>query len=663
MTFLYPSFLFALAALAIPVIIHLFNFRRARKIYFSSTKFLRSVRQSTSSKLRIKHLLILASRLLFLFFLVIAFAQPFIPGKEEMTQNNMAYIYLDNSMSMSDLADNNVTGLEAGIFHVRDILKTFPGNTGYILLTNDFDPFSNTPKSSEDVDRYLSQVNYSGQSRTIPEIYRRIKVNAPKDAPVNLYWISDFQSSTAGPEDEIKIDPLDHLYLVPVSFPNTGNIYVDSVYLDNPFLIAGEKNNLNIILHNGGRSEVRDVLLKLYVNGLQVANSSVNIPSGNSARISLDLNFPIGPINKCRISFSDSPVAFDNDFYFILAQSDHIDVAEIKSADKPTVVEKVFGNEKLFDLKSFKTGNIDYNQASSADLLVLNEPGPLNPSLMTLLQDFIRHDGTVLLIPDILPGNSDLVLPGLVLQASRDSVTAKKPLANPDLSNPFYSEIFESSAQKFTMPEAMAAYNLPDGDNLLKFRDGRIFLTRLGNLFILSCPLEIQFTDFQNNALFVPVMYRIAMAGKKTFNNLYYDLDHTTLTYHVDSLSTTAIVKLAGEKKEIIPTQHVNGNELILNVPKSELDAGFYDIRAEGLPPASVAFNYERRESRLDPIPAGELTREFGENSNVRVFNIKDINKFDEALKENFVGKSFWKYALMLAMFFLLAEILLIRFL
>ena len=153
------------------------------------------------------------------------------------------------------------------------------------------------------------------------------------------------------------------------------------------------------------------------------------------------------------------------------------------------------------------------------------------------------------------------------------------------------------------------------------------------------------------------------MTSKKTFNNLYHYLDNTTLNYHVDSLSTAAIVKLAGEKKEIIPTQHVNGNELMLNVPKSELDAGFYDIRAEGLPPASVAFNYEKQESRLGQIPAGDLIPKFGENSNVKVFNIKDINKFDEALKENFLGKSFWKYALMLAMFFLLAEILLIRFL
>ncbi len=663
MTFLYPGFLFALGLLAIPVIIHLFNFRRARKVYFSSTRFLRTVSQSTSSKLKLKHLLVLLSRLLFLFFLVVTFAQPMIPGKEEMGQHDQVYIYLDNSMSMSNLVDNNVSGLEAGIFHVRDILKTFPRNTKYILLTNNFAPFSNNPKSSDDLDKNLSQIGFSGQSRTFSEVYNRLKSNVPRGTSANIYWISDFQTSTLGQQGDIKMDSADHLYLVPINFPDLHNLYVDSVFLDNPFLIEGEKNNLNILLRNEGEKDANEVLLKLYVNNLQVANTSVNIKAGTSSKISLDINFPLQQINKCRISFNDSPVSFDNDFYFILALSNHIDVVEIKSVNKPTVIEKVFGNHQLFDFRSFMTGNVDYNLARSSDLLVLNEPGPIDNSLMTLLKDYTNQDGTILLIPGLLPGKSDVVMPGLILPATRDSVSVKKPLANPDLSNPFFREIFESTAEKFTMPEAKASYILPNADNILKFRDGQVFLTKSGNFYILSCPLDTGFTDFQNNALFVPVMYRIAMSGKKTFNSLYKTMDNTVLNYHVDSIDATTLVKLVNDKKEIIPRQRINGNEMILDIPRSELDAGFYDILGKGLPPGAVAFNYERAESQLAQVPPGNLTSYFGENSNVKVFNIKDINKFGEVLKENFLGRTFWKYTLIMALFFLLAEILLIRFL
>ena len=76
MTFLYPSFLWALTALSIPIIIHLFNFRRTTKVFFSNTRFLRQIKEVTTAKRKLKHYLILASRLLFLLFLVLAFAQP-----------------------------------------------------------------------------------------------------------------------------------------------------------------------------------------------------------------------------------------------------------------------------------------------------------------------------------------------------------------------------------------------------------------------------------------------------------------------------------------------------------------------------------------------------------------------------------------------------------
>ena len=92
MKFLYPEFLFGLFTLIIPIIIHLFNFRRSKKVYFSSTRFLKNIKKSTSQKRQIKHFLILFSRLLFLTFLVLAFAQPFIPSTDKNPQAKAATV-------------------------------------------------------------------------------------------------------------------------------------------------------------------------------------------------------------------------------------------------------------------------------------------------------------------------------------------------------------------------------------------------------------------------------------------------------------------------------------------------------------------------------------------------------------------------------------------
>src|SRR6187402_4015179 len=81
MQFLYPAFLWALSALAIPIIIHLFYFRRYKKVYFSNLRFLREVKEETSARNKLRNLLILLARLLAMAGIIFAFAQPVIPLK------------------------------------------------------------------------------------------------------------------------------------------------------------------------------------------------------------------------------------------------------------------------------------------------------------------------------------------------------------------------------------------------------------------------------------------------------------------------------------------------------------------------------------------------------------------------------------------------------
>ena len=104
MQFLFPTFLWGFLAAAIPVIIHLFNFRRTKKILFTNVAFLRAVNTTTSSFRRLKHLLIMAARIAFITCLVLAFAQPFLPSKsgKGVKSGGVASIYIDNSLSRSE---------------------------------------------------------------------------------------------------------------------------------------------------------------------------------------------------------------------------------------------------------------------------------------------------------------------------------------------------------------------------------------------------------------------------------------------------------------------------------------------------------------------------------------------------------------------------------
>src|SRR5688572_698022 len=177
MSFLYPTFLWALTALSVPIIIHLFNFRKTQRIFFSSTRFLKQVQEATSAKRRLKHYLILASRLLFLLFLVFVFAQPIIPANQQFSTNRNISIYLDNSLSMSVPVGEKTRALDAGISYAREIVEIFPPDSRYRLLTNDFAPFSNSYKTKAEVQDLLSQVRLSPVSRSIAEVQERFSLS------------------------------------------------------------------------------------------------------------------------------------------------------------------------------------------------------------------------------------------------------------------------------------------------------------------------------------------------------------------------------------------------------------------------------------------------------------------------------------------------------
>jgi len=109
--FVYPFFLWFLAALSIPIIIHLFNFRRFKKIEFTNVRFLKEIKEQTQSHSKLKHLLVLLMRLMALAFLILAFAQPFVPTKStESSGQQIVSLYIDNSFSM------NLSGKEGSSF-------------------------------------------------------------------------------------------------------------------------------------------------------------------------------------------------------------------------------------------------------------------------------------------------------------------------------------------------------------------------------------------------------------------------------------------------------------------------------------------------------------------------------------------------------------------
>ena len=139
MNFLFPTFLIGLAAITIPIIIHLFNFRKYKKMHFTNVQFLKELKQESDSKSKLKEWLILLMRVLAIASLVFAFAQPIISGKSEQAKGEKAIsIYIDNSFSMENV-NKKGTLLENAKLFATEIINSFDASDKFQLITNNFE--------------------------------------------------------------------------------------------------------------------------------------------------------------------------------------------------------------------------------------------------------------------------------------------------------------------------------------------------------------------------------------------------------------------------------------------------------------------------------------------------------------------------------------------
>jgi hypothetical protein len=664
MTFLYPSFLWALTALAIPILIHLFNFRRTTKIFFSNNRFLKQVKEVTTAKRRLKHYLILASRLLMIAFLVLAFAQPVIPAREQLANGKSIFLYIDNSQSMTAQMEDKTRGLDAAILFAQNIVELFPTDTRYKILTNDFAPFSNSFKTKTESLDILAQIKASSVSRTIEEIQTRMQQDRTRSK--EYFWISDFQKSTAG-KIPTQWDSTLQWHLVPISFAPLPNVFLDTAYLENPFAAGGEKNVLTVRVRNEGKSEVDQLNLKLTINGIQAGTASVSIPQHGRAETNFDLTTGLSGLNRGLISFNDFPVSFDNEFFLALNFTNKINILEVRPGTESTPVEKVFGNKEVFNFTSYSINNFNYSLLSRANLVVVNGLDKLEPSLSLALQQYKNQGGTVLLIPGQKPDATSFVtLTGNNLVKTINEPLPSEELDRPDFNNPFFENVFEERSITIAMPRASRVLDWgADRSAILRFKNDAPFLSRFeqgGHLYIMATPLKSTFTDFYNHALFVPVMYRIAASSQKNDNRLYYTLEEDFIALRLDSVITDEAITLKGEQ-EIVPSQRRVGDLAYLEIPKFSVQQGFYNVIANQDTVNLLSFNLDKAESMLEQFSASELKTQMGNGENISIFETDGAEAFSTEIKERYLGKPLWKYAIMLALAFLLAEVLLIRFL
>ncbi|GAB3948766.1 BatA domain-containing protein [Spirosoma harenae] len=695
MNFLYPSFLFGLMAVSVPIAIHLFNFRRTRRVFFTNVALLRTVQTETKSFRRLKHWLILACRCLFLICLVLAFAQPFIPSKNKLglSRQGVTSLYVDNSFSMQN-ERNTKRYLDIAIGKLDELLTLFRNASSLQLLTNDFSAAEQQAGTAEAVRDRVTSIRFAHTPRTLETVYRRQRNLLSSLNPGGrnqLFWFSDFQKSTVGDLSRLKIDTTDRLFIVPLDAQPTKNVYVDSVWLSTPFIREMQNNSLNVKLNNAGRENVKNLPVRLYLDDAQTSTASATIQPGGSATVSLNFNVTSKGYHRGRIVFEDFPITFDNQYFFVIEASPAVRVLHLfeekasSSTRSTDYVDAVYSNDSLFVRRSFNAQNFDVGQLKETDLIVLEGVSDVSGTLRAELERFVRQGGSLAIIPPANPNAAsyDPFLRtlgiGNVQVMAAGTTPNPLPVADPDRRNPFFRDVFQQSYQsdRLNLPTAAPVWRWSEGERLLSLRDGSPLLTkstiggagsRQGSVYLLASPLASTYGNLAEHALFVPIMYKMAALSVRP-QRTAYSFDDNLITVPVSNPSEKSVYKLKHDKLEIIPVQRIVGNQLLLEMPKSnelaagqEVEAGYFALQLDGKTERLMAFNHGNQESTMDFYSADELRRAFANQPNVDVFDSIQDGDFVQVLEQENLGKSLWKYFLLAALAFLLVEVGLVRF-
>ncbi|MBL7837130.1 MAG: BatA and WFA domain-containing protein, partial [Bacteroidetes bacterium] len=195
MVWLYPQFLWALFALLVPIAIHLFNFRRYKRIEFSNVRLLSQINRQTKSGNQLKKYLILASRLLAFTCLVLAFVQPVIKKDNTSLENGKTSIslFIDNSYSMN-LSGEEGQLLEAAKNRARAIVNAASNADEFNIITTDLNASFMHFRGKQATLDNLDKIKLSLSSRPISDILEiQNRLLKDRNGEKLSYLISDFQ--------------------------------------------------------------------------------------------------------------------------------------------------------------------------------------------------------------------------------------------------------------------------------------------------------------------------------------------------------------------------------------------------------------------------------------------------------------------------------------
>lgn len=662
-TFLYPNFLWGLSLVAIPVLIHLFNFRKYKTVYYPNVSLLKEVQQESKKTKSVRNWLVLLLRILAVIFLVLTFAYPIEKSKGKKGQQIVS-LYIDNSFSM------DAVGLEGNKFLLAksfadQIIKKFEPNTKFQIITNDFLSKHQFFYSRDKVLDLISEIPISNKTKNIQSVLNRqlSLINEQENSNPNIYLISDFQAL----KDSILLNPDSiPLSMCLVASGENKNVGIDSVWFDSPIRTKIGAEKVQVKITNYSKEYFKSLPIYLEINK-KVTQQVVELEANQSETFSFTYNQPKDSIINGRVYIDDANLLFDNSLYFSYPLKRKTNVYVISDSEEfINTTNKLFTNDSSITYHSVKPLNIDYSQLEKQNLIILGEIKKISDGLISELKKISKQGSSIAFFPS---GNGNLVdyknlsnvFGGFSLEAVDTSESQIETLL---VAHSFFNNVFKkqkisiNTKKAFPILRKHFPISVSSAQPLIFKTNGTPYLIKSNNLYFFSSGISSENSGLKSHALVVPLFYQLVFNAIKSSQIQYFTDDY--INVKTLALENSNIIEIQMKDKPTYKTQVQKETRSIV-LPANFQFIGHYSVVQNDMITDAFSVNNNRSESKNISQQITNLKALSEQDKNVGLYYVSSGN-VEQILNKSLHSQTYWKLLLIIAFVCLILEMLVIRF-
>lgn len=637
--FLTPLFLAAGAAAAsLPLIIHLLNRERARRLVFSTIRFIKMSHQANVQRHRLKQLLLLLMRILILALLGLAFARPFLADTPATTGavggvRNIVII-LDTSYSMGyldtfDQAKKATAELAADLQPSDTSALIFTNNRATVIKPLDAE-HRRTQTAAMGAQLTNHTTDYLDAIQSADELLGETEMGTKQ-----IYFISDLQR--IGWESFVENDKLSpdvEIAFVDVGAKEPINLAITGVSV--PQVVLNEQKPAQVVVRvqNFGEQAVEALPLQLLIDDNNVGTVELDIEPNDVMDALFPVRFNTEQIHTGSAVLPNDHLEIDNIRYFRLQSLKSIKVHCVNGEPG----QRNYESETFFLEAALQPGSqivpIDLTQSrqlsnpseiSKYDVIILANVKELTDTEAHSLRTFVRNGGGLVITAgdrmdleayrNTLGGGEEPLMPCNLVQPVGDALDHDQfsVLATLDYDHPIFHPFKDPNHGDFgkgRFYRYIQAMPLKGSTVLASFDDGNPALFEkvygTGRALCFTSTIDREWTDLPIHGVYLPFLYETIkyLALKRTDEKPDYRIgDIVELGgYQLPPGTEVAIFDPMGEE---IRTEITENGGIIYDAIEYP---GIYSVHISGEQPRYFVVNPDTIESNLAARDPEELT-------------------------------------------------------